>query len=134
MFTFDIRDKLVVSPCGIDDSIWDPSKDKFLPENYNADNMKGKAICKVALQKHLALSKHASTVVVSGAYIFIWALTCVHIYSVDYDFLFNFVTNSKQLKIFIVWKVKVKDILIYICPNHAIIFSSGSKDKKQIFN
>jgi starch synthase len=59
------RDKLVIAPYGFDNSTWDPSKDNFLPENYRAEDMKGKAVCKVALQQHLALSDSASTILVS---------------------------------------------------------------------
>ncbi|XP_057983646.1 probable starch synthase 4, chloroplastic/amyloplastic [Malania oleifera] len=58
------KDKLLIAPNGFDDSTWDPSKDKFLPAIYTADDMKGKAICKVALQRHLGLPEHASTVLV----------------------------------------------------------------------
>ncbi|CAK7339678.1 unnamed protein product [Dovyalis caffra] len=47
------KDKLLVTPCGFDNSTWDPSKDKFLPKNYSADDLEGKLICKVSLQQHL---------------------------------------------------------------------------------
>lgn len=40
---------------GIDLELWDPEKDSEIPENYSADNLKGKAICKEALQKELDL-------------------------------------------------------------------------------
>jgi len=36
---------------GIDYSIWNPKKDPFLPANFNADNPKGKAVCKHALEQ-----------------------------------------------------------------------------------
>ncbi|XP_062143993.1 probable starch synthase 4, chloroplastic/amyloplastic isoform X2 [Alnus glutinosa] len=58
------KDKLVIAPCGFDNSIWDPSKDNFLPENYSVKDMKGKVVCRVALQHHLALSNNASAVLV----------------------------------------------------------------------
>uniref|UniRef100_A0A7N0USB8 starch synthase n=1 Tax=Kalanchoe fedtschenkoi TaxID=63787 RepID=A0A7N0USB8_KALFE len=54
-------DKLFIAPCGFDDSLWDPSKDKFLPVTYTADNLEGKAVCKITLQQRLGLSEHAST-------------------------------------------------------------------------
>ncbi|KAG5528211.1 hypothetical protein RHGRI_028972 [Rhododendron griersonianum] len=57
-------DKLLVAPCGFDDSIWNPSTDHYLPQRYSADDMKGKAVCKVALQKHMGLSENASLVLV----------------------------------------------------------------------
>lgn len=63
--TFGCRDKLLVAPCGFDSSTWDPSNDKFLTENYCAEDMKGKTVCKVTLQQQLGLSKDASTIVVS---------------------------------------------------------------------
>uniref|UniRef100_A0A5B7BHB6 starch synthase n=1 Tax=Davidia involucrata TaxID=16924 RepID=A0A5B7BHB6_DAVIN len=58
------KDKLLISPSGFDNSTWDPSMDKFLPQSYSADDMKGKAVCKVALQRHLGLSQDASIILV----------------------------------------------------------------------
>ncbi|OMO56382.1 hypothetical protein CCACVL1_26604 [Corchorus capsularis] len=58
------KEKLLVAPCGFDNSTWDPSKDKFLPVNYSAENMRGKHACKVALQQQAGLSEHASSIVV----------------------------------------------------------------------
>lgn len=58
------KDKLVVAPPGFDSSAWDPSVDKFLPQNYSADNMKGKSVCKVSLQQHLGLQEKASIALV----------------------------------------------------------------------
>ncbi|XP_021632907.1 probable starch synthase 4, chloroplastic/amyloplastic isoform X2 [Manihot esculenta] len=57
-------DKLLVTPYGFDDSTWDPSKDRFLPKNYNKDDLKGKAVCKVALRERLGLSENSSTILV----------------------------------------------------------------------
>ncbi|XP_009791048.1 probable starch synthase 4, chloroplastic/amyloplastic isoform X1 [Nicotiana sylvestris] len=57
------KDKLLVAP-GFDSSAWDPSADKFLPQNYSADNMKGKSVCKVSLQQHLGLQDQASIILV----------------------------------------------------------------------
>ncbi|XP_058777444.1 probable starch synthase 4, chloroplastic/amyloplastic [Vicia villosa] len=57
-------DKLVVAPYGFEKSTWDPSTDYFLPENFNAENMNGKAVCKVALLQQLGLSEHASSIIV----------------------------------------------------------------------
>ncbi|KAJ4714627.1 Starch synthase, chloroplastic/amyloplastic [Melia azedarach] len=58
------QDKLLVAPYGFDNSTWDPATDKFLPENYCAEDMKGKTVCKVALQQQLELSEHASAILV----------------------------------------------------------------------
>ncbi|KAF3439141.1 hypothetical protein FNV43_RR17416 [Rhamnella rubrinervis] len=63
--TLDIhKDKLIVAPFGFEGSIWDPSKDRFLPKNYCVDDMKGKTVCKVALQHQLGLSEPGSSILV----------------------------------------------------------------------
>lgn len=63
VFTF-FRNKLIVSPCGFDNSTWDPSKDNFIPRNFSVEDMEGKTVCKAALQQHLGLSEHASSILV----------------------------------------------------------------------
>ncbi|XP_027078865.1 probable starch synthase 4, chloroplastic/amyloplastic isoform X2 [Coffea eugenioides] len=56
------KDKLLIAPYGFDKSVWDPSVDKFLPESYSEEDMKGKSVCKISLQKHLGLTKNASMI------------------------------------------------------------------------
>ncbi|XP_015963310.1 probable starch synthase 4, chloroplastic/amyloplastic isoform X1 [Arachis duranensis] len=58
-------DKLAIAPYGFDKSTWDPSSDSFLPENFNAENMNGKVVCKVRLQQQLGLSERASNILVA---------------------------------------------------------------------
>lgn len=58
------NDKLVVAPYGFDSSTWDPSRDKLLPQNYSASDMKGKAVCKVSLQRLVGLSENDSSILV----------------------------------------------------------------------
>ncbi|KAL9328511.1 hypothetical protein ACSQ67_003514 [Phaseolus vulgaris] len=60
----DHRDKLVIAPYGLNKSTWDPSTDYFLPENFNAENINGKAVCKVSLLQQLGLSEHSSSILV----------------------------------------------------------------------
>ncbi|XP_056173376.1 uncharacterized protein LOC115685240 isoform X2 [Syzygium oleosum] len=62
------KDKLLIAPSGFDNSTWDPFQDKFLPKNYSADDLEGKAICKVALQQHVGLPKDASVALVGWIY------------------------------------------------------------------
>ncbi|XP_020277347.1 probable starch synthase 4, chloroplastic/amyloplastic isoform X2 [Asparagus officinalis] len=57
------RDKLLITPYGFDGTNFDPSKDKFLPAKYSANNIEGKALCKVALRHHLGFSKHSFAIV-----------------------------------------------------------------------
>lgn len=61
------REKLLVTPYGFDDTVWDPSKDKFLPAKYSVDDTNGKAVCKAALRKQLGFSGNGSSIVVSDA-------------------------------------------------------------------
>ncbi len=42
---------------GIDDNEWNPQTDKFLPANFSVNDLKGKAICKTALQRHFHLAE-----------------------------------------------------------------------------
>ncbi|KAD3640847.1 hypothetical protein E3N88_30070 [Mikania micrantha] len=59
------KHKLLIAPFGYDDhSSWDPSHDKFLPRGYTADDMRGKAVSKVALQKQLGLLENIPSVLV----------------------------------------------------------------------
>ncbi|XVE86919.1 hypothetical protein DITRI_Ditri18aG0074200 [Diplodiscus trichospermus] len=58
------KEKLLVAPCGFDNSTWDPATDKFLPVNYSTENMRGKDACKVALQMQAGLPEHASSILV----------------------------------------------------------------------
>ncbi|XP_052196115.1 probable starch synthase 4, chloroplastic/amyloplastic [Diospyros lotus] len=58
------KDKLLLAPYGFDNATWNPSVDKYLPQTYSADDVKGKAVCKVELQQQLRLSENASTVLV----------------------------------------------------------------------
>ncbi|MBW6499902.1 MAG: glycogen synthase GlgA [Bacteroidales bacterium] len=46
---------------GVDYSQWDPAKDTMIPANYTMDDMKGKAVCKSALQKQLGLEQSGET-------------------------------------------------------------------------
>ncbi|XP_034220641.1 probable starch synthase 4, chloroplastic/amyloplastic isoform X2 [Prunus dulcis] len=58
------KNKVVIAPCGFDNCTWDPSTDNFIPQQYSVKDMKGKAVCKAALQQHLGLSEHSSTILV----------------------------------------------------------------------
>ncbi|PIN16460.1 hypothetical protein CDL12_10883 [Handroanthus impetiginosus] len=62
------KEKLVIAARGLDKSTWDPLCDNFIPQNYSADDMKGKSMCKVALQRHLNLPEGVSKVLVGCIY------------------------------------------------------------------
>jgi starch synthase len=52
-----LRDRLVGIVNGIDQEVWDPAKDAFIPRRYGADNLLGKRRCRVALQRATGLSR-----------------------------------------------------------------------------
>ncbi|KAJ4897168.1 hypothetical protein Rs2_23962 [Raphanus sativus] len=58
------KEKLCFAPFALDNSKWDPSIDVYLPENYSADDLRGKSTCKVELQRQLGLVEDASTTIV----------------------------------------------------------------------
>ncbi|CAH8364084.1 unnamed protein product [Eruca vesicaria subsp. sativa] len=58
------KEKLLFAPFGLNNSKWDPSTDVYLPENYSAEDLRGKSICKVELQRQLGLVEDASSTIV----------------------------------------------------------------------
>jgi starch synthase len=52
-----LRDRLVGIVNGIDQEVWDPSRDAFIPRRYSPDNLQGKKRCRVALQRATGLSR-----------------------------------------------------------------------------
>ena len=50
---------------GIDTDFFNPKTDKFLPANYSADDLSGKASCKTALQRELELPVEQDVPIVS---------------------------------------------------------------------
>jgi len=49
---------------GIDNDVWNPEKDKYIPETYSVKKMEGKAKAKEALQKEFGLPKNASVPII----------------------------------------------------------------------
>lgn len=61
------RDVLTGILNGIDDRVWNPATDKFLPTTYTAETvLQGKAICKAALQRELGLPERPETPLVAS--------------------------------------------------------------------
>jgi starch synthase len=52
-----LRDRLVGIVNGIDQEVWDPTRDSFIPRRYSPDNLQGKRRCRVALQRATGLSR-----------------------------------------------------------------------------
>ena len=51
---------------GIDYDDWNPETDRFIPERYSADDLKGKAACKAALQKAFGLPVDENATLIAG--------------------------------------------------------------------
>ena len=49
---------------GVDYSEWDPAKDTLIPANYSSSNIKGKSVCKRALQEQSGLKQVAKSPVI----------------------------------------------------------------------
>jgi starch synthase len=52
-----LRDRLVGIVNGIDQEVWDPAHDSFIPRRYSLENLQGKKRCRVALQRATGLSR-----------------------------------------------------------------------------
>jgi starch synthase len=52
-----LRDRLVGIVNGIDQDVWDPARDPFIPRRYTPENLAGKKRCRVALQRATGLSR-----------------------------------------------------------------------------
>ncbi len=50
---------------GLDDDLWSPATDPALPENYSTSNLRGKAVCKAALQDELGLQPDPAVPIVA---------------------------------------------------------------------
>jgi len=55
LYLNDRVDRVVGILNGVDTELWNPTTDKYLPARYSADDLKGKAACKRALQERLGL-------------------------------------------------------------------------------
>jgi starch synthase len=49
---------------GIDVGVWNPQKDKLIPQTYGVNNMEGKAVAKKALQRYFGLAEDNSIPIV----------------------------------------------------------------------
>lgn len=56
-----LGDRLVGIRNGIDDRVWDPSRDTEITARYGAGEMVGKARCKASLQRHWGLAQRTAT-------------------------------------------------------------------------
>ena len=52
-----LRDRLVGIVNGIDQDVWDPTRDPLIPRRYSSENLAGKKRCRIALQRATGLSR-----------------------------------------------------------------------------
>ena len=57
-----LRDRLVGIVNGIDQEVWDPTRDTIIPRRYSADNLSGKKRCRLALQRASGLSRYQAPI------------------------------------------------------------------------
>jgi starch synthase len=58
------RDKYVGILNGVDYSVWNPDTDRYLPANYSINDLSGKKICKLELQKRMGLERNENIPVI----------------------------------------------------------------------
>ncbi len=59
-----LHDRLVGVLNGIDNEIWDPAADPYIPAPYSAEDLSGKAVCKAALQREYGLTEDSGALLV----------------------------------------------------------------------
>ena len=57
-----LRDRLVGIVNGIDQEVWDPSRDTIIPRRFSAESLSGKKRCRLALQRATGLSRWQSPI------------------------------------------------------------------------
>ena len=54
-----LKDRLVGIANGIDQTVWDPQRDEYIPSGYSTDDLAGKRRCRAALQRAFGLRPRA---------------------------------------------------------------------------
>ncbi|KAJ0242018.1 UDP-Glycosyltransferase superfamily protein [Hirschfeldia incana] len=98
------KEKLFFAPFALDNSKWDPSTDVYLPENYSAEDLRGKSTCKVDLQRQLGLVEDTSATIVG----------CIfsEISDVDLESLKSLVRSTKRNDVQFVIMIMNEDQMI----------------------
>ncbi|KAH9300817.1 hypothetical protein KI387_012400, partial [Taxus chinensis] len=60
------KNKIISVPYGLDDTIWNPATDKFLPATFSAEDLTGKDICRTALRRCVGLFEPQATTAIVG--------------------------------------------------------------------
>lgn len=60
------KDKIISVPYGLDDTIWNPAMDKYLPANFSAEDLSGKRKCRTALRRCVGLYEAQEVITIVG--------------------------------------------------------------------
>ncbi len=92
---------------GIDYNEWNPATDRFLPENFSARDLTGKALCKDALCRKFGLKRFRDTPVIG----MVGRLTSQKGFDVFVDALFAIMRQKVQLAILGTGEARYHDLL-----------------------
>ncbi|GLJ30178.1 hypothetical protein SUGI_0596930 [Cryptomeria japonica] len=81
------KDKIISVPYGLDDTIWNPAMDKYLPAKFSAEDLSGKGKCRTALRRCVGLYEAQAVTAIVGC-------VCLDISDADLIFIKSALTSA----------------------------------------